>query len=71
MIDSAPLHEPTPEDRRVRYKWARRLAIAYGTALLLLVALVAAHRMYVGPGSLAPSGNAQISAGHVTPKDMP
>jgi len=70
MIDAAPLHEPTPEDRRVRDRWARRLAIAYGTALLLLVAFVAAHRMYAGPGSSAAIGNAQISAGHVMPKEM-
>jgi ferric-dicitrate binding protein FerR (iron transport regulator) len=70
MIDAAPLHEPTPEDRLVRDRWARRLAIAYGMALLLLVALVAAHRVSVEPDSSAAVGKAQVSAGHVTPKEM-
>ena len=45
MTDHFPTHDTTREDLRIQTKWARRLAVVYGVALLLLVAFVAANRM--------------------------
>ena len=49
MIDRHFLYDLTPEDRRIRAKWARGVAIVYGSALLLLVAAIAAQRMVAAP----------------------
>ena len=51
MIDCFPLESLTPDDRRIRAKWACRLAIAYGAALVVLLAFLAASRMIAGPAS--------------------
>jgi hypothetical protein len=63
MIERFPLEDLTPDDRRMRAKWACRLAVAYGAALLLLVAFVAASRMIAGP-TAAPA-TAGVPAPHV------
>jgi hypothetical protein len=49
MIDSRLPCDLTPEDRDVRAKWARGVAIVYGTALLLIVGLIETQRMLVAP----------------------
>jgi hypothetical protein len=49
MIDLRLLRNLTPEDRAVRVKWARGVAIVYGTALLLVVGLISAQRMLAAP----------------------
>jgi hypothetical protein len=49
MIDRRLLRDLTPEDRAVRAKWARGVAIIYGTALLLTVGLIATQRTLVAP----------------------
>jgi len=45
MTDHFPPHDTTREDLLIQTKWARRLAVVYGAALLVLVAFVAASRM--------------------------
>jgi hypothetical protein len=44
-----PQHDLGNEDLAVQARWARRLAVVYGVALLLLVAFVAASRMFAEP----------------------
>jgi hypothetical protein len=56
-----PQHDLGNEDLAVQATWARRLAVVYGVALLLLVAFVAASRMFAEP---AP-GLASAPAPHV------
>jgi hypothetical protein len=51
MIERFPLEDLTPDDRRIRAKWACRLALGYGAALLALIAFAAASRMIAGPVS--------------------
>jgi hypothetical protein len=59
MIDWHHLHYVlTPEDRRIRAKWARGVAIVYGSALLLLVALAGAQRIIAEPSSETPVATA-------------
>ena len=70
MIDTAPLHEPTAEDRRIRDKWARTMAIVYGMALLLLITFVAANRFHAGPSSAAAADSGQPSVSHATRTDV-
>src|SRR6202007_791618 len=41
MIERFPLEDLTPDERRIRAKWACRLGLAYGAALLALIAFVA------------------------------
>jgi len=45
MIHRSLSYDPTTEHRLTRAKWARGVAIVYGTILLLLVTLMAAHRL--------------------------
>jgi len=47
MIDRSPLHDPTPEDRLTRAKWARGVGIIYGTILLLLLAIAVAQHFRI------------------------
>jgi hypothetical protein len=49
MIDHHLPYELTPEDKRVRAKWARGVAIVYGSLLLLLVTLIAAQQFSAEP----------------------
>jgi hypothetical protein len=49
MTDRFHPHETSREDLLIQSKWARTLAVVYGAALLLLVALVAATRMLAEP----------------------
>jgi hypothetical protein len=49
MIDRRLSYNLTPEDRAVRAKWARGVAIVYGAALLLIVGLIATQRMLIAP----------------------
>jgi hypothetical protein len=49
MIDRPLPYDLTPEDRRVRAKWARGVAIVYGAALLVLVAAIAVQRLVAPP----------------------
>jgi hypothetical protein len=51
MIERRLSCDLTPEDRAVRAKWARGVAIVYGTALLLVVGLIATQRMFAAPTS--------------------
>ncbi len=44
MIHRSLSYDLTSEDRVTRAKWARGVAIVYGTILLLLVTFIAAHR---------------------------
>ena len=39
MIDSSLSHDPTSEDRLLRAKWVRGIAIVYGSVLLLLLGI--------------------------------
>jgi hypothetical protein len=52
-----PQHDLGKEDLAVQAKWARRLAVVYASALLLLVAFVAASRM---PPSRRPAWRAPL-----------
>ena len=61
MIERFPLEDLTPDERRIRAKWACRLGIAYGAALLVLIAFAAASRMIAGPVS----GVAGVPTPHV------
>ena len=61
MTDRYPHHDATREDLRIQAKWARRLAVVYAAALILLVAFVAASHMLAEP---AP-GLASAPAPHV------
>ena len=58
MIHRSLSYEPTPEHRLSRAKWARGVAVVYGTILLLLLTLAGAHR------SLGSAGGA-VARGHV------
>lgn len=51
MIHRSLPYDPTPEHRLTRAKWARGVAIVYGTILLLLVTFIAAHRSPSEPGA--------------------
>jgi len=51
MIHRSPPYDLTSEDRLTRAKWARGVAIVYGTILLLLVTFIAAHRYLSEPGA--------------------
>ena len=39
MVDFIPPHDPTPEDRLACARWARGVAIVYGSALLLALGI--------------------------------
>jgi hypothetical protein len=47
MTDRYPHDDATRDDLRIQARWARKLAVVYGVALLLLVAFIAANRMLV------------------------
>jgi hypothetical protein len=63
MIHRSLPYDPTPEDRLTHAKWARGFAIIYGSALLLLVAFLAAQRMFAEPTPT--TGVANVSATQV------
>ena len=63
MTDRFTTHDATREDLQIQTKWARRLAVVYGAALLLLVAFVAANRMLAE--SKAEPGVASAPASYV------
>jgi len=49
MTDRYAHHDATRDDLRIQAKWARRLAVVYAAALILLVAFVAASHMIADP----------------------
>jgi hypothetical protein len=49
MIRRSLLYDLTPEDRRTRAKWARGVAIVYGSVLVLLLAFIITKRVIVEP----------------------
>jgi hypothetical protein len=60
------LYNPTPEDRLTQAKWARGVAIFYGTILLLLLAVIVTSRIVSEPSgsygfASAPRANLQPS----------
>jgi hypothetical protein len=69
MTDRYPHHDATREDVRIQATWARKLAMVYVAALLLLVAFVAGSRMLAEPqGSpdLASAPAPHVAGGAVT-----
>jgi hypothetical protein len=71
MIDWSSLPDPTPEDRLTRAKWARGVAIVYGSALLLLVAFVTAQHIFFepnGPTSIASAPRTPVAAHQPAPR---
>ena len=59
MIDLHHLpNKPSPEDQQIRAKWARGVAIVYGSALLLLVGLIPVQRLSAEPPSETPAATA-------------
>ena len=67
MTDRYPHDDATLEDLRIQAKWARRLAVVYAAALILLVAFVAASHMIAEPApGLANGAAPHIAAGAVT-----
>jgi hypothetical protein len=57
-------YEASSEDRLTLAKWKRGFAIAYGCALLLLVAWIAIPRILVGPmtATAAADGPAKVDS---------
>jgi hypothetical protein len=67
MTDRSPHHDATGEDLRIQAKWARRLAVVYAAALILLVAFVAASHMIAEPApGLADGAAPHIAADAIT-----
>jgi len=67
MTDRYPHHDATRDDLRIQAKWARRLAVVYAAALILLVAFVAASRMFAEPApGLASAPVPHVTAGTIT-----
>jgi hypothetical protein len=67
MTDRYAHHDATREDLRIQAKWARRLAVVYAAALILLVAFVAASRMIAEPApGLANAPTPHVAAGAIT-----
>jgi hypothetical protein len=67
MTDSYPHHDATRDDLRIQATWARRLAVVYAAALILLVAFVAASHMLAEPApGLANAPAPHVAAGTVT-----
>jgi hypothetical protein len=63
MIDRHHFHyNLTPEDRRIRAKWARGIAVVYGTALLLLVVAIATQQMLAEPTTETTVATAPVKA---------
>jgi hypothetical protein len=61
MIHRSFPYEPSPEDRLTRAKWARGIGILYGSALLLLVAFIVAHRFVAEPKGSAGAASASAT----------
>ena len=69
MTDRYHDRDATREDLRIQATWARKLAIVYAAALLLLVAFVAGSRMFAEPkgsAGLASTPTPHVAAGAVT-----
>jgi hypothetical protein len=66
MTDRYPHHDATREDLRIQAKWARRLAVVYAAALILLVAFVAVSHMLAEPAPGFANDAAPHIAGAVT-----
>lgn len=59
-------YDPTPEHRLTHAKWARGVGIVYGSVVLLLLGLMAAHSIFAEPNGA--TGTAKAPASPVAPQ---
>jgi hypothetical protein len=53
---------PTPEDRRVEARWARRVVLLYGTIVLVAFAVMFALRPHQQPDGQASAANSAVAS---------
>jgi hypothetical protein len=64
MVERPFIHDPTPEDRLTHAKWARGVAVIYGSVLLLFIGIIIAQCI-----SVESSRNIDVVAASAKPID--